>query len=145
MAVQQEKAGQPAEMLLGRPATTETPVEERRAMRRFDMRLPATVHVPGSNPSEHLTETQNVSARGAFFYLDRKLPAGAPIEITLTFPPHVTLTESVRVRFTARVLRVEAGPGPERVGIAVGIEEYEFLRNYPEEPPDADSVDWGVG
>src|SRR4051794_8697560 len=104
------------------------PVEERRAMRRFDMRLPAAVNIPGSDSSEQLTETQNVSARGAFFYLELKLQPGALIEITRTYPPQVTLTESVRVRFTARVLRVEAGLGPERVGIAVGIEEYEFLR-----------------
>ena len=120
-------------------------MEERRAMRRFDMRLPATVTIAGAGLPELFTETQNVSARGAFFYLDRKLQKGAPIEITLTFPPHVTLTESVRVRFTARVLRVEAGPGTERVGIAVGIEEYEFLRNYPEEPSDAEGANWGVG
>ena len=74
-------------------------------MRRFDMRLPAIVRLEGT--SEFHTETQNVSARGVFFYLDRAVEAGTKLEVTLTFPPHVTLTDAVRVRFSARVIRVE--------------------------------------
>ena len=76
-------------------------------MRRFDMRLPASVRLAGNGLRDLLTETQNVSARGVFFYLDRPLAEGSRIEVTMTFPPHVTLTEPVRVRFTARVVRVE--------------------------------------
>jgi len=41
-------------------------------MRRFDMRLPATVRVL-AGLRDLSTETQNVSARGVFFYLDRPL------------------------------------------------------------------------
>jgi hypothetical protein len=47
--------------------------------------------------------------------------------VTLTFPPHVTLTEPLRVRFTARVVRAESPLPASRVGIAAVIEEYEFL------------------
>jgi hypothetical protein len=47
--------------------------------------------------------------------------------VTLTFPPHVTLTEPLRVRFTARVVRAEVPLPASRVGIAAVIEEYEFL------------------
>ena len=61
----------------------------------------------GNGLRDSMTETQNVSARGVFFYLDRPLAEGTRIEVTMTFPPHVTLTEPVRVRFTARVVRVE--------------------------------------
>ena len=43
--------------------------QERRMMRRFDMRLPAVVRLDQTH--EFQTETQNVSARGVFFYLDR--------------------------------------------------------------------------
>ena len=64
------------------------------------------VRLAGNGLHDLLTETQNVSARGVFFYLDRPLAEGARIEVTMTFPPHVTLTEPVRVRFTARVVRV---------------------------------------
>jgi hypothetical protein len=107
-------------------------------MRRFDMRLPAVVRL---NPAvvrlntneeadnEFHTETQNVSARGVFFYLDKPIPAGTPCEVTLTFPPHITLTDAVRVRFTARVIRVESPLPSSRVGTAAMIEDYEFLRS----------------
>src|SRR5580704_3191869 len=71
--------------------------QERRMMRRFDMSLPAIVRLEGEN--EFHTETQNVSARGVFFYLDRAVSAGTKLEVTLTFPPHITLTDAVRVRF----------------------------------------------
>lgn len=96
-------------------------------MRRFDMRLPAVVRVEGT--TEVITETQNVSARGVFFYLDRTLPAGTKLEVTLTFPPHITLTDAVRVRFGARVIRVESPLPSARVGVAAMIEDYEFLRS----------------
>ena len=96
-------------------------------MRRFDMRLPAIVKLEGDN--EFHTETQNVSARGVFFYLDRKVTAGTSLEVTLTFPPHVTLTEAVRVRFSARVIRVEDPLPSARIGVAAMIEDYQFLRS----------------
>ena len=97
-------------------------------MRRFDMRLPALIRMSGSEPNEFLTETQNVSARGVFFYLEHAIGEGTRIEVTMTFPPHVTLTDTVRVRFLARVVRVEAAGSRTRIGVAALIEEYEFLR-----------------
>jgi hypothetical protein len=105
----------------------QTGSQERRTMRRFDMRLPAVVRLTGQ--SEFQTETQNVSARGVFFYLDRPLPEGTACEVTLTFPPHITLTDAVRVRFTARVVRSESPLPSLRVGTAAMIEDYEFLRS----------------
>jgi hypothetical protein len=119
-------------MLLGQESAISQPPEERRSIRRFDMRLPAVVNATGSSVEELLTETQNVSARGVFFYLDRPLIEGCRVDVILTFPPHITLTESVRVRFTARVVRVETPLPASRVGIAAMIEEYEFLRSTPE-------------
>jgi hypothetical protein len=101
--------------------------EDRRMMRRFDMRLPAIVRLDGTD--EFQTETQNVSARGVFFYLDRAVSSGTKLEVTLTFPPHITLTDAVRVRFTARVIRVEDPLPSARIGTAAMIEDYEFLRS----------------
>jgi len=105
--------------------------QERRMMRRFDMRLPAVVRLGDENAEsyEFQTETQNVSARGVFFYLDRPVPAGTRCEVTLTFPPHITLTDAVRVRFTACVIRVESPLPSQRIGTAATIENYEFLRS----------------
>ena len=104
--------------------------QDRRALPRFDMRLPAAVKLDGGAVDELLTETQNVSARGMFFYLDRPLVEGARIEITMTFPPHMTLTDSVRMRFVARVVRVDSPLPASRIGVAAvieKIEEYAFL------------------
>ena len=101
--------------------------QDRRMMRRFDLRLPAIVRLEGSG--EFHTETQNVSARGIFFYLDRPVSAGTQLEVTLTFPPHVTLTDAVRVRFNARVIRCESPLRSARIGTAAIIENYEFLRS----------------
>lgn len=117
--------------------------QERRAMRRFDMRLPAAVRLANEDTAEVLTETENVSARGLFFRFSPPLQVGDHLAVTLTFPPHVTLTEKVRVRFDACVIRVE----PPRfagapAGVAAAIEAYEFLRNYSledlEPSPEAD-------
>lgn len=102
-------------------------------MRRFDMRLPALIRMVDEENHEQerdfRTETQNVSARGVFFYLDRPVPEGTHCEVTLTFPPHITLTDAVRVRFTARVIRVESPLPSRRIGTAAMIENYEFLRS----------------
>ncbi len=96
-------------------------------MRRFDMRLPAVVRL--AEGGEFQTETQNVSARGVYLYLDRPISAGTRCEVVLTFPPHITLTDAVRVRFTARVVRSESPLPSSRVGTAAMIEDYEFLRS----------------
>ena len=113
-------------------------------MRRFDMRLPAEVRLEGIDklPAQVQTETQNVSARGVFFYLDRAVSAGTRLEVTLTLTSHVTLTESLRVRFTARVIRVEHPLPSARVGTAALIEDYEFLRSTggPDLPLDSDKL-----
>ena len=98
-------------------------------MRRFEIRLPALVKLTGNGFQELLTETQNVSARGVFFYVDRPVAPGSKVEVTLTLPSHITLTDAVRVRFTARVLRLEPCNGTSRIGVAALIEEYEFLRS----------------
>ena len=99
-------------------------------MRRFDMRLPALVKFGAEQEPQFSTETQNVSARGVFFHLDHKLEKGAKIEVTMTFPQHVTNTDSVRVRFSAQVLRVEALPY-DRIGVAAVIDKEASARGSP--------------
>ena len=116
-------------MLLRHGPDSNTPTD-RRAMRRFDMKLPASVRVSGI-PSPFDTETENVSARGIFFYIDRWMKPGSKIEVTMDFPSQVTLVDPLRVRFVASVVRVEP-QGGMRVGVAAAIEEYEFLRSEQE-------------
>jgi len=116
--------------------------QDRRSMRRFDMRLPAIVQFANEGVAEFVTETQNVSARGVFLYLDRPLAPNSRFKVTLTFPPHVTLTDSVRVRFTARVLRIEDPLPSARIGVAALIEDYEFLRSLPVDRPGTWKGEW---
>jgi hypothetical protein len=119
-------------MLFGqRPVSENSP--ERRTMRRFSMNLPASVKVSGI-PNEFSTEIENVSARGLFFYLDRWMTEGARIEVTMAFPQQVTLADPVRVKFLARVVRVEPREPATRVGVGAVIEEYEFLRPSNDSP-----------
>jgi hypothetical protein len=99
---------------------------DRRAMRRFTMRLPASVRVP-CIPCPFLTHTENISARGVFFYIDRLMSEGTRLEVTMDFPPQVTLADPVRVRLRALVVRVNE-ESPTRVGVAAKIEGCEFLQ-----------------
>ena len=100
---------------------------ERRAIRRFQIRLAALVRLEDAR--EFQTETQNVSARGVFFYLDEPVTAGTTLEITLAFPAQITLTDTVLVHFFARVVRVESPFPSAPIGVAAMIENYEFLRS----------------
>ncbi len=118
-------------MLFERESVSQSDSEKRIA-RRFAMRLPASVRV-SRIATEFATETENVSARGIFFYADRRMEEGARLEVTMTFPPQVTLTDPLRVKFLARVVRVFSDKPASRlgvaaVGVAATIEEYEFLR-----------------
>ncbi len=124
-------------MLLRQESVVEN-YPERRATRRFTIKLPASVRVSGI-PCEFSTETENVSARGIFFYLDRWLAKGAKVEVTMCFPPQVTMTEPLYVRFIARVVRVEP-ESTTRTGVATMIEEYEFL--CPEDVPQESARAW---
>src|SRR5258706_14797895 len=99
---------------------------DKRATRRFALHLPVSVRY-GDNGAERDAQTRDVSARGVCFYLDSAIQAGSNIDFTLTLPPEITLTESIRVRCKGRVLRVEGGPTNGKMAVAAVIDEYEFL------------------
>jgi len=99
---------------------------DKRATRRFALRLPVTVRY-GEDEPEHAAQTRDVSARGICFYVDSAIQAGSAIDFTLTLPPEITLTESIRVRCKGRVVRVEGGNPASKLAVAAVIDEYEFL------------------
>jgi len=99
---------------------------DKRATRRFALRLPVSVRY-GENEPEHDAQTRDVSARGICFYVDTAIQAGSAINFTLTLPPEITLTESIRVRCKGRVVRLEGGSPANKVAVAAVIDEYEFL------------------
>jgi hypothetical protein len=103
------------------------PQQEKRAARRFPLRVPVSVDHGQDNHHNSLAQIRDVSARGICFYLDSAVEQGAPIGFTLTLPPEITLTESIRVQCKGRVVRVENGHDDGRLAVAAVIEEYEFL------------------
>ncbi len=104
----------------------ETTQENKRATRRFALRLPVSVSY-SHDGLEKAAQTRDVSARGICFYLDSAIAAGSPIEFTLTLPPEITLTESIRVKCKGRVVRVDDATLGGKVAVAAVIDEYEFL------------------
>lgn len=114
--------------------------DERRGVQRFVMCLPVEVSVP-SQEGRLGARTRDVSFRGLYFTVDRKLEVGSAIDFVLTLPQSITLSTDVRVHCEGKVVRVEtpaeraagqdAGGGP--VGVAAVIEQYSFLPLGPEE------------
>lgn len=105
---------------------------ERRTEQRFPLSLPVIVKSFEGGLKEESSQTRDVSARGAFFFLENRLPEGTTIEMTLTLPSEITLTESIKVRCKGRVVRViEQAPGA-KVGTAVVIEQYDFAHDAAE-------------
>ena len=100
---------------------------EKRATRRFGLRLPVSVNYTGNNGSELSAQTRDVRARGICFFMDAPLTTGSDIEFTLTLPPEITLTESIRVRCKGKVVRADNGTTDSKVPVAAVIDEYEFL------------------
>jgi PilZ domain len=100
---------------------------EKRATRRFALRLPVSVDYSGEGVPPLIAQTRDVSARGICFYLDAPMSTGSAIEFTLTLPPEITLTESIRVRCKGKVVRVDDGLVDAKIPVAAVIDEYEFL------------------
>jgi hypothetical protein len=102
--------------------------QEKRAARRFALRIPVDVNRgENSNNNSESAQIRDVSARGICFYLDSPIEQGSPLGFTLTLPPEITLTESIRVQCKGRVVRVENSNAGGKMAVAAVIEEYEFL------------------
>jgi hypothetical protein len=99
---------------------------ERRGEQRFPLRLPVVVKSMHDGVQEESSLTRDVSARGAFFYLDGKLAEGTPVELILTLPAEITLTESIRVRCKGKVVRVVGTINGGKTGVAAVIDQYDF-------------------
>jgi len=103
------------------------PQQEKRAARRFALRVPVTVDHAENKTQSEIVQIRDVSARGICFYLDAAVSQGSPIGFTLTLPPEITLTESIRVQCKGHVVRVEDARDDGKLAVAAVIEEYEFL------------------
>jgi hypothetical protein len=90
--------------------------------------------------------TQDLSARGVFFFTDASVEAGAEIQLTLRMPSEITLGEGMPVRCRGRILRVvrpaarpeepARGLAQTKIGVAVRFEGYEYLSEAAEPSSD---------
>src|SRR3984893_14355152 len=101
--------------------------QEKRAARRFALRIPVAVAREEDAKFTESAQIRDVSARGVCLYLDAPIQQASPIASTLTLPPEITLTESIRVQCKGRVVRIEDGAADGKMAVAAVIEEYEFL------------------
>lgn len=100
---------------------------ERRA-KRFPLRLPTTVRwMTESGTAEAETESQDVSARGIYFFLPKQIEEGSSLEIVINLPREIALDGRSRVRCKGYVQRIEVIE-VDRIGVAARIESYEFLQ-----------------
>jgi hypothetical protein len=102
------------------------PQQEKRAARRFALHLPVTVGADGET-GQGTGQIRDVSARGICFYIESAIDQGSPIGFTLTLPPEITLTDSIRVHCKGKVVRIDNSSPDGRMAVAAIIEEYEFL------------------
>jgi ATP/maltotriose-dependent transcriptional regulator MalT len=101
---------------------------ERRATRRFRMKLPMRVRWATKSGNEEVhTESENISSRGIYFFLPTDIENGSWVELLFDMPHEITLDEPVRLRCQARVRRTETKKG-NRVGVAAEIEFYQLAQ-----------------
>lgn len=105
-----------------------SPVQtDQRKTRRFNLALPVSVRFEGGEPRDLTAESRDVSSRGIYFFVESKLNEGSDIEFTLTLPPEITLTQSIRVRCKGKVLRIQPDAAANKIGVAALIEKYDFV------------------
>jgi len=117
--------------------TTEPVCVERRVGQRFELHVPVSVKLT-DRPHETCGLTQDLSARGSFFFTDFPLTVGERIELTLLMPSEITLGDSMRVRCMGTVLRVVQPTIGTKLGVAVHFANYEYL---PDGTSSGDAVD----
>jgi hypothetical protein len=109
------------------PATVDAP-SDRRGEQRFPLRLPMVIKRINGLSSEQTSLTHDVSARGAVFDLNQSAPEGTAIELVLTLPAEITLSEDIHVCCRTKVVRTIEPTNCSIHRVAVLIEKYDFTR-----------------
>ena len=92
---------------------------------RFPLHLAASVKTESG--SAYAAETENISANGVLFAMDKDVPVGSIVDFTLRLPAEVVGAQSdVQIDCHGRVVRNFDDRG--RRGVGVVIDEYHFER-----------------
>jgi len=102
------------------------PQQDQRSSRRVPAQGPVTVKVVDGVAHDASAQLRDVSMRGVFIYLSKKVRVGSTLELVLPLPAGLSEAEESWIRCTCRVVRVEEGTKNE-FGVAAMIEEYEPL------------------
>jgi len=100
---------------------------EGRQHRRFQLSIPVEVRTPESADPALQTASRNISAKGVYFTLAPEVRLASEVEFFMTLPPQMCQGRTVRLHCQGRVVRREALDGEGRIGVAVAIDEYEFI------------------
>ena len=91
---------------------------------RFPLHLPVELQ---SQSGACAAETQNISANGVLFAMDRDVPVGSIVDFTILLPGDVVGSSTpVQIDCRGRVVRSFEDRG--RRGVGVVIDEYRFER-----------------
>jgi len=109
--------------------TMDSASRERRAARRFRMKLPVTVRSFDGIAVSLNGMTQDISESGILFFINSCPREQAPIEFVVELPSEVTLTDPMRATCKGRVVRVIQDQMADGFGVAATIEGFtSFIR-----------------
>ena len=92
---------------------------------RFPLHLSASVKTEGTAYS---AETENISANGVLFAMDRDVPVGSIVDFTILLPADIVgARRDVQIDCRGRVVRSFEDAG--RRGVGVVIDEYQIERD----------------
>ncbi len=98
--------------------------QEMQSAPRFPLHLSASVKSQGS---AYAAETENISANGVLFAMDKDVPVGSMVDFTIMLPADVVgARRDVQIDCRGRVVRSFEDRG--RRGVGVVIDEYHFER-----------------
>ncbi|HEY3974648.1 MAG TPA: PilZ domain-containing protein [Candidatus Sulfotelmatobacter sp.] len=98
--------------------------EDMQSAPRFPLHLAASVTSQGTALA---AETENISANGVLFAMDRDVPVGSMVDFTILLPADVVgARRDVQIDCRGRVVRSFEDNG--RRGVGVVIDEYHFER-----------------
>jgi len=98
--------------------------EDLQSAPRFPLHLAASVKTDGRAYS---AETENISANGVLFAMDKDVPVGSMVDFTILLPADVVGSgRDVQIDCRGRVVRSFDDRG--RRGVGVVIDEYHFER-----------------
>ncbi len=112
----------------GTAPTMEAPTmgryEDLQSAPRFPLHLSASVKTDGG---AYAALTENISANGVLFAMDRDVPVGSIVDFTILLPAEVVgARQNVQIDCRGRVVRSFDDRG--RRGVGVVIDEYHFER-----------------